>query len=52
MESFLLFLFLIFLVFGHTVCRIPDQGSNPHPLQWKLGFLTTGPSQKVPWSLS
>ena len=21
----------------------PDQGSNPHPLRWKRGALTTGP---------
>ena len=23
-----------------------DQGSNPHPLQWKWGILTTGPPRK------
>ena len=27
-------------------CRLfPNQGSNPHPLQWKQGVLTTGLSR-------
>ena len=27
-------------------CRLfPNQGSNPHPLQWKQGILTTGLSR-------
>ena len=25
---------------------LPDQGSNPDPLQWKLGVLKTGPPGK------
>ena len=36
--------------FGHTTwhkgSQFPNQGSNPWPLQWKLGILTTEPSAK------
>ena len=28
-----------------AACRIPNQGANPHPLQWKCGILTTGPPE-------
>ena len=27
----------------HTESEFPDQGSNPCPLKWKRGVLTTGP---------
>ena len=35
-------------IYGYTACRIfvPNQGSNPYPLQWKRGALTTGPPGK------
>ena len=39
-----------FFFFGHTMRHVgswfPDQGSNPHPVQWKCGVLTTGPRGK------
>ena len=42
--------FLVF--FGHTIHRVGpyflDQGSNPRPLQWKLGVLPTEPPGKHP----
>lgn len=28
---------------------MPTQGSNPLPLQWKCGILTTGPPGKSPY---
>ena len=31
-----------FLVTRHVGSWFPDQGSNPHPLQWKRGVLTAG----------
>ena len=31
---------------GHVASYFPDQGSNPHPLQWKHGVLTTAPPGK------
>ena len=42
-----LFIYL-FIYFLATPCsmrdlKFPDQGSNPHPLKWKRGVLTTGP---------
>ena len=44
------FLFLLFLLFGHTVQHVgsqfPDQGSNLHPLHWKHGILISGPPGK------
>ena len=30
----------------HVGSYFPNQGSNPHPLHWKGGFLTTGPPGK------
>ena len=36
--SFFLFIYFCPL---HTACRIPNQGSNSCPLQWKCGVLTT-----------
>ena len=44
------FLFFFFFWLHHSRCRIlvPDQGSNPRPLQWKRGVLTTGPPGKSP----
>ena len=40
----------LFKIFGHTAWHVesqfPDQGSNPHPLQWKCEVLTTGPPGK------
>ena len=46
--SFLFFLF--FLLFGcivrHMGSQFPNQGSNPHPLQWKHRVSTTGPPGK------
>ena len=30
---------------------VPDKGSNPCPLQWKRGVLTTGPPGKSPENL-
>ena len=45
------FIFFCF-VFGHAAQQMrswfPDQGSNPHPLHWKHGVLTTGPPGKSP----
>ena len=26
----------------HVECQLPNQGSNPYPLQWKRGVLPTG----------
>ena len=36
---------IFWITFGQAACRIliPQQGSNPSPLQWKCGVLTTGP---------
>ena len=36
-----------FFFFGRTSGYLPDQGSNPHPLQWKCRILTTGPPGKL-----
>ena len=30
----------------HSGSQFPNQGSNPRPLQWKHGILTTGPPRK------
>ena len=41
--------FNIFFLPCYVACRLlvpPNQGSNPHPLQWKHGVLTTWPSKK------
>ena len=32
----------------HAVSSFPKQGSNPGPLQWKHGVLTTGPGGRFP----
>ena len=45
--TFYLFVELFFgLTAWHVESFFPDQGSNPHPLQWKHEFLTTGPPGK------
>ena len=48
-----LYLFLAFLGGEPAPCGMwdPNQGSNPRPLHWKLGVLTTGPPGKSPGSL-
>ena len=33
----------LFLATPHSMQNFPDQGSNPCPLHWKHGVLTTGP---------
>ena len=42
--------FFLFFFFDHATWHagssFPDQGSNLCPLQWKGGFLTTGPPGK------
>ena len=47
-----IFFFLFFSLFGlaawHVGSYFPDQGSNPCPLQWTLGALTTRPPGKSP----
>ena len=44
--------FSFFFFFGcttrHAGSQFPNQGSNPSPLQWKRGVLTTGPPGKSP----
>lgn len=35
------------LFFGRISANLPDQGSNPHPLQRKCRILTTGPPGKL-----
>ena len=43
----------IFLAARHVGPLFPDQGSNPCPLQWKCGVLTTGPpGTRVPEDFS
>ena len=45
-------LFFFFFFFGcaapHVGSQFPNQGSNPHPLQWKRRVPTTGPPGKSP----
>ena len=45
-------IYLFIYLFGHTTwhagSQFPDQGSNPRPLQWKRGVLTTGLPGKSP----
>ena len=39
--------FFFFFWLHHAACRnFPNQGSNPHPLQWKHRVLTTAPPGK------
>ena len=42
----------IFFFFGtapqHVGSQLPNQGSNPHPLHWRGGVLTTGLPGEVP----
>ena len=45
-NSFVPFFFLLWL--SHVACGLHDQGSNPCPLHWKHGLLTTGPPGKSP----
>ena len=44
------FIFIFFCFWPRCIARswFPDQGSNPHPLHWKHGVLTTGPPGKFP----
>ena len=47
----LLFVFIYLCVFMATLVQqmgslLPDQGSNPHSVQWKCRVLTTGPPGK------
>ena len=35
---FFLFYVLGFLAMSHMGSQLPDQGSNPHPLHWKVRF--------------
>ena len=42
----LVYLFIIFLAALQRHVGFPDQGSNPCPLHWKGGVLTTGPPGK------
>jgi len=47
---FLLFFILFIFWPCQVTCEIlvPDQGSNPCPLNWQCGVLTTGPPGKTP----
>ena len=36
------FLFFFFVAVLHSTGNFPNQESNPHPLHWKHGVLTTG----------
>ena len=38
--------FLLGRALWHAGSQFPDQGSNPYPLQWNNGVLTTGPPGK------
>ena len=38
--------YYFFFLAWHVGSSFPNQGSNPCPLQWKHGILTTGPSGK------
>jgi len=38
--------FLFLFLFTPYIWNFPDQGSNPCPLQWKYGVLSSGPSGK------
>ena len=45
------FLFIYFWLYHAArgiVVWFPDQGWNPHPLHWKGGVLTNGPTREVP----
>ena len=51
---FRLIYFIVFFNFLKAIPTLyvgslfPDQGSNPRPLHWKHGVLTTGPPEKSP----
>ena len=47
-SPYLFFFFFSGCPAGHVVSYFPDQGSNPHPLQWKHRFLTIGPPREGP----
>ena len=43
---------IITIIFGQAMWYVgsfPNQGSNPRPLHWKRGVLTTGPPGKAPY---
>lgn len=42
---------LVFIFWPHVGSSFPNQGSNPHPLYWKLSVIT-GPPGKFPQALS
>ena len=48
---FCCYCYCCFFVFCHVACRIlvPNQGLNPHPLQWKHWVLTPGPPGNPCW---
>ena len=52
----IVYVFFFFFFFGyatrHAGSQFPDQGSNPRPLQWKRGVLTTGLPGKSLQSMS
>ena len=41
-----IYLFIFWPCCMHAGSYFPNLGSNPHPPQWKLGVLTTGPLGK------
>ena len=43
---YILFCVYLFSTAPHGMWNLPDQGSSPCPLQWKLRVLTTGPPGK------
>ena len=48
-KLYISFFFIVnFFLLHHAACGIliPQPGSNPHPLQWEHGILTTGPPGK------
>ena len=46
-EILVLTILHFFLAARCNIQDFPDQGLNPHPLQWKFIFLTTRPPGKV-----
>ena len=43
----LVFVFVFGRATRHEGSQFPDQGSNPCPMQWKLGVLTTVPRGEI-----
>lgn len=44
--SWIFFFFFFDYITPHVGSDFHDQGSNPHPLQWKLKMSTPGPPRK------